>query len=158
MNGIDVYGYWNQYGTSKAIDYARKYAIIPNIKTYKYYPSGDCANFVSQCLFAGGIPMVRKHWYCYQKNKYRSNSWTIVADQMIFLGSQYFRFNGGVGFFDPSYLANCKKEKRKKEAEKLVSAICKFVRAGDVMYLDLKIDKKKIIPMLHLLHILIKQL
>lgn len=49
------------YNRTKAAQYARDYAINPN-PAYPYYPlqepyNGDCANFVSQALFAGGMPM-----------------------------------------------------------------------------------------------------
>lgn len=38
-----------------AIAYATKYATSPNKKEYKYFDGGDCTNFVSQILEAGGI-------------------------------------------------------------------------------------------------------
>ena len=43
------------YDTGKAISYARKYCKNYN-KNYRNYRNsgGDCANFVSQCLIAGG--------------------------------------------------------------------------------------------------------
>ena len=42
------------YDTEKAIKYARKYCNIYNPHYYHYGTMGDCANFVSQCLVAGG--------------------------------------------------------------------------------------------------------
>ncbi|MCY7432992.1 amidase domain-containing protein [Bacillus safensis] len=47
--------------------YADKYALKPN-KNYKYYPNGDCTNFVSQALRAGGMPYF-KQWKPY------TNAW-----------------------------------------------------------------------------------
>lgn len=41
-----------------AISYAEKYAYNPNKCKYHYFISGDCANFVSQILEAGGIQQV----------------------------------------------------------------------------------------------------
>lgn len=38
-----------------AISYAEKYATNPNTGSYYYFRNGDCANFVSQILEAGGI-------------------------------------------------------------------------------------------------------
>lgn len=38
-----------------AIAYAEKYATSPNTGAYYYFRNGDCANFVSQILEAGGI-------------------------------------------------------------------------------------------------------
>lgn len=51
------------YSTQKAIEYAKKYwkDYNPEYKTYKG-AGGDCANFVSQCLYAGGFPMKTKVW------------------------------------------------------------------------------------------------
>lgn len=50
------------YSRDKAVNYAINYAINPN-PAYKYFPivgdnGGDCTNFTSQCLFAGGAPMI----------------------------------------------------------------------------------------------------
>ena len=68
------------YNASKAISYARQWATgrNPNYKSF----SSDCANFVSQCLVAGGVPQVRngfpmkeltndtKQWFSFkQSNK-----------------------------------------------------------------------------------------
>lgn len=39
-----------------AINYATDYATSPNTPTYEYFSTGDCTNFVSQILEAGGIP------------------------------------------------------------------------------------------------------
>ena len=61
----------NRYNRVSAVNYAIKYALQPN-KEYKYFQSineggGDCTNFVSQCLKAGGAPMdynkLRPWWY-----------------------------------------------------------------------------------------------
>lgn len=61
----------NGYSRPDAVEYAKKYALSPNPK-YKYFPliddnGGDCANFLSQCLKAGGAPMTyqgeHQWWY-----------------------------------------------------------------------------------------------
>ena len=49
------------YSVKKAVAYADKWSTSRNPK-YKNYPGVDCANFVSQCLCAGGIP-VNDKWY-----------------------------------------------------------------------------------------------
>lgn len=67
------------YSRKKAFKYMTYYAIVSthndgihgNNKKYKYHPEGDCANFVSQCLCAGGMKMVDK-WHSY---KITSNKW-----------------------------------------------------------------------------------
>lgn len=45
----------NGYNASDAVSYAREYAILrnPNFESY----TSDCTNFVSQCIYAGGIDM-----------------------------------------------------------------------------------------------------
>ena len=61
------------YSATAAINYAQRYAKNYN-SSYPHYPK-DCVNFVSQCLYAGGIPMVGSNnttgtysstaqWYC----------------------------------------------------------------------------------------------
>jgi len=44
------------YDASAAVEYALTYADSHN-KDYDFFSVADCANFVSQCLFAGGMPM-----------------------------------------------------------------------------------------------------
>ena len=49
------------YSPDKAVAYADKWATSRNPK-YKQYPGVDCCNFVSQCLYAGGMPK-NSTWY-----------------------------------------------------------------------------------------------
>lgn len=75
----------NKYNRVEAVNYAIKYALEPN-KGYKYIQSindegGDCTNFVSQCLKAGGAPMdynmIRPWWYDMKKGK-GSICWSVA--------------------------------------------------------------------------------
>ncbi len=52
------------YNRDAAIKYGDTYAIKYNLGTYNSYKGkgGDCANFVSQCLYAGGFP-TDSNWY-----------------------------------------------------------------------------------------------
>lgn len=59
------------YVSSKAVAYARTYGINSN-KNFPVWSNADCANFVSQCLNAGGMKMVNdgsatstNSWYSY---------------------------------------------------------------------------------------------
>ncbi len=61
INCTDITGHY--YNRNKAIKYAKYWAYRTN-KQY-YSSSSDCANFVSQCLYAGGIPMNKK-WHSYR--------------------------------------------------------------------------------------------
>lgn len=49
------------YNPDKAIAYADKWATSRNPE-YRQYPGVDCCNFVSQCLYAGGMPK-NSEWY-----------------------------------------------------------------------------------------------
>lgn len=69
-NNSDVF-YQNNYSRRAAVKYAVTYAIKPN-PLYRYFDvhgdgGGDCSSFISQCLNAGGAPMVydrpRPWWY-----------------------------------------------------------------------------------------------
>lgn len=88
-----------KYDRNKAVAYAKKYALTPNTKEWKNYEAygGDCTNFISQCLFAGGIPFdhdgkyVTEKWYWYSDN-YRTPSFT-SADAL----KDYMMINEGFG-------------------------------------------------------------
>ena len=88
----------NQYSRVNAVNYAKTYALHPN-PNFRYFPlinndtSGDCANFISQCLLAGGAPMVfnSAHAWWYKKANTASTkddtwsiSWT-VANSLYWL-------------------------------------------------------------------------
>jgi len=46
------------YDRTAAVDYARKWAYARNPKYADFsHIGGDCTNFISQCLVAGGMPM-----------------------------------------------------------------------------------------------------
>ena len=91
------------YSTDKAIKYARKYCKNYN-PDYKKYNGADCANFVSQCLIAGGqslkgcngldakgaIPYVPNLQSCLTKKGWKSQKG--VPKQ----------FKGGYPFFIPN--------------------------------------------------------
>ena len=60
VTGCDPDGY---YDRANAIAYAQKWYNSRNPQYYSY--TSDCANFVSQCLLAGGIYMTEK-WYSFR--------------------------------------------------------------------------------------------
>lgn len=72
----------SQYSRNDAVKYAVEYALNPN-PAYKYFPiiannGGDCTNFVSQCLKAGGAPMTfntKNNWW-YKNNGFSNVSWS----------------------------------------------------------------------------------
>ncbi len=66
VNGVDPLGY---YDPEKAVRYASIWWNGRNIQYYSYgFLGGDCTNFVSQCLLAGGYKMDKK-WYSYHSTK-----------------------------------------------------------------------------------------
>jgi hypothetical protein len=75
----------NGYLRNNAVKYAIKYALKPN-KAYRYFPlvndsSGNCANFISQCLYAGGAPMNYNRqnpwWYKHNSINFQNDKWSI---------------------------------------------------------------------------------
>lgn len=72
-----------QYNREKAIEYAHKWAFKRNPAFADFDEmGGDCANFVSQCLLAGGAQMNTKPlagWYYYSLND-RSPAWSGVNE------------------------------------------------------------------------------
>ncbi|HBC96786.1 MAG TPA: methylase, partial [Clostridium sp.] len=78
------------YSRINAVNYARTYAGSPNT-AYRYFPvqgdnGGDCTNFISQCLRAGGSPMVfsgkTRWWYTGQS---WSVSWAVASSLYWYL-------------------------------------------------------------------------
>ncbi len=67
INNVDFDGY--KYNPIKAKAYAEKWWESTN-PAYGRNPSGDCANFVSQCLYAGGLNKMtgalKWGWHCHK--------------------------------------------------------------------------------------------
>ena len=78
----------NQYNRKLASDYAIRWALARNPKFYAFDNiGGDCTNYISQCLLAGGGVMdYNKYfgWY-YESQHNRSPSWTSVKFLQKFL-------------------------------------------------------------------------
>lgn len=55
-NENEITPYSGSYSASSAVAYAHRYSKSSN-SYYPYFPTGDCTNFVSQCIYAGGISM-----------------------------------------------------------------------------------------------------
>jgi len=72
---------FSTYSPEKAVEYAITYAFNYNTEKYPSYAGkgGDCANFVSQALHAGGKPMVGTNaanfnsWFCRSNNLWDVN-------------------------------------------------------------------------------------
>lgn len=76
-----------EYNRKDAILYAQRWALKANPAFYHFGGiGGDCTNFISQCLLAGGAKMNFSPlgWF-YQDVNYRSPSWTSVLSLQQFL-------------------------------------------------------------------------
>lgn len=77
-----------EYNRNKAVDYARAWALNKNPEFFHFDGiGGDCTNFISQCLLAGGgIMNYDKYygWFYIDKNN-RAPSWTSVKYLQRFL-------------------------------------------------------------------------
>lgn len=86
-----------QLNVSDEVAYARKWAFSHNPRYYNFEQlGGDCTNFVSQCLFAGGAVMnfTRDTGWYYRSLSDRAAAWTGVE----FFG-RFVLNNKGVGPF-----------------------------------------------------------
>lgn len=75
------------YNRNAAVKYARQFALNPNPNFYHFGGiGGDCTNFISQCLLAGGAIMQYSPsgWF-YNSSYDRSPSWTSVKELQKFL-------------------------------------------------------------------------
>ncbi len=80
-----------EYDRQSAVAYAKKWALDKNPSFYYFDDlGGDCTNFVSQCLLAGGgIMNFDKYYGWFYKNSFdRSPSWTGVEYLKQFLLSK----------------------------------------------------------------------
>lgn len=73
----------HQYNREEALSYANKYITLRHPDKQKYDDwGGNCQNYASQVIEAGGVPQDRSgdaQWY-HVKSSERTNSWTTVTD------------------------------------------------------------------------------
>ena len=77
-----------EYNRDLAVQYAKTWALSKNPKYFHFAGiGGDCANFISQCLLAGGGKMNYDKYYgwFYVNKDNRSPSWTSVKYLQRFL-------------------------------------------------------------------------
>ena len=86
VNSLNAYGNYT-YSPDRAAEYADTYWLNYN-PAYSDYNSvgGDCANFVSQAIEAGGMPM-DENWF-WRSYSDRSSSWTYVPDQRKYFAAK----------------------------------------------------------------------
>ena len=85
-----------EYNRQKAVNYAEVWALNRNAKYYNFDSlGGDCTNFVSQCIFAGGeIMNYSSNGWFYKSLNNRAPAWTGVEELYTFLTT-----NNGIGPF-----------------------------------------------------------
>ena len=90
----------DNYSATAGVEYARRYALSYNREWYFYTSGGDCANFVSQSLFAGGMSMSSR-WHCYDSNSsaYCMDDYTWIRAHDLM---QYLVDMGGTKIVNPS--------------------------------------------------------
>ena len=82
-----------EYNRKLAVDYARRYALNYNPKYFHFAGmGGDCTNYISQCLLAGGGVMNYDKYYgwFYINKDNRAPSWTSVKYFQRFLLTHNF--------------------------------------------------------------------
>lgn len=106
------------YNGTAASNYALDHALNYNTNYADFTPyGGDCTNFVSQCIYAGGIPMhygsayTSNCWY-YTNLSNRSSSWSGVDELYDYIFSSNSQINANlsnwssVGYGDIIQLTN----------------------------------------------------
>ncbi len=97
LKDTELIAYADGYNPSAATEYARTYwqNYNPNYPNYNYPGGGDCANFVSQCLYAGGFPM-NDDWYMKSSGTH-SEAWSYCPSMY-----NYFKSAGYTVIENPS--------------------------------------------------------
>ncbi len=78
------------YSHSDAVQYANEWAYLNGLyefgrynfttdynHDFPFYESSDCANFISQCVFAGGMPM-NELWHAYANDGFVFTNWDVT--------------------------------------------------------------------------------
>lgn len=154
VNYLDNYGsirkqikaFTFTYNRDKAVNYAKKWYNARNKNYYSY--GSDCANFVSQCLYAGGMTSMtlgNDGWHCFKTKK----KWYDISNIFGLFRYKYY-YNWDVGsawrlaneqykyFKESVYKNECFMLKKKTN---IGNAIKKHhIQKGDLMYFDFEGD------------------
>ncbi len=87
-----VFAAANTYNAASAANYAIKWWNSFNMEWYNWEAEGygDCTNFVSQCLYTGGMSMT-PDWYWISRDNY-NDSWTTPHKLAVYLANQGYKF------------------------------------------------------------------
>ena len=87
-----VFAAADSYNAAAAASYALKWWNSFNMQWYNWEAESysDCANFVSQCLYAGGMKM-SADWYWISRDNY-NDAWTTAHKLAVYLASKGYAF------------------------------------------------------------------
>lgn len=126
------------YKAKDAIKYAKRWANLAN-PAYIYIRAGDCANFVSQCLFAGGIKTTNEWsppYYSFYinvngfnvsmgKNFIYTYAWNFA--KYLYLYFSKTKYSDGTGWYNVD-------KKTTTYIKSIVKSMAQFVEKGDIMF------------------------
>ena len=137
----DRWEYSRKYSAKRAIEYANTWCEKRNKNYYKYGRNGDCTNFVSQCLYEGGLMMDNKwHSFCASrrpsKDRADYDNWDLDFKRIPF---RYYRVSDAWSLAKElyNYLSKYYSVKKYKSKSALKKAIKnKKIRNGDVAFFN----------------------
>lgn len=92
------------YNRTTAVSYANTYALSYNSNYRSFAGSGgDCANFVSQCLYAGGLSMSNTWKYIWSSGNNRNNDTCTAAWNNANSLKNYLKNNIGAPILAPKW-------------------------------------------------------
>ena len=134
-----------KYDRNKAVNYAKKWWNSRNKQYYSY--SSDCTNFVSQCFYAGGIPMTlgsaSNSWHSFRYNKKGFNPFGWFDNNKKYnwdVSAPWRLCNDNYKYFKKSVYA--KKTFTIYDTQKSVQSSVDKLKVGDPLYMDDNCDGK----------------
>lgn len=111
---------FSTYSPEKAVEYAKTYAFDYNTAKYPSYAGkgGDCANFISQALHAGGKPMLGtnaanfSNWFCRSNHLWDVNKISSTWRGADAFGHYWMKKTFSYQNFDSSYFKDNSKFKK----------------------------------------------
>ena len=135
----DRWEYSRKYSAKRAIEYANTWCEKRNKNYYKYGRNGDCTNFVSQCLYEGGLMMDNKwHSFCSSrrppKDRADYDNWDLDFKRIPFryyrVSDSWSRAKALYNYLNKFY--SVKKYNSKSDLKKAIKN--KKIKNGDVAF------------------------
>lgn len=114
-------------GSITDIEYAKKWYNKRNNQYYGYVQ--DCASFVSQCLYARGLPM-NENWYSYRMDSCYYYFWEVGAPWRLAADQYNYFSNPENGFINGEVIEINNVSELAEEAKN------GGIQAGDLLYFD----------------------